>query len=60
MRVIKPLYDARLGDLEHGDMLKVECRCGRVELVPGHGLAERGRLPRKEIGSIPWSYPCAG
>jgi len=45
MRVIKPLYDARLGDLEQGDMIKVECACGRVELIPGYGLADRAKLP---------------
>jgi hypothetical protein len=42
MRVINPLYDARLGQ---GDYVKIECACGRVELVPGHGLAVRVRLP---------------
>ena len=45
MRVIKPMYDARLGDLEQGDYVKVECECGRVQLVPDYGLADRVRLP---------------
>jgi hypothetical protein len=45
MRTIKPLYDARRGDLEQGDFVKIECRCGRTELVPGYGLADRIRLP---------------
>ena len=45
MRVIKPMYAARLGDLEQGDFVKVECGCGRTEFVPGGGLADRVNLP---------------
>jgi hypothetical protein len=28
---MKVLYDARVGDLGPGDLLKVECECGHVE-----------------------------
>jgi hypothetical protein len=42
---MKPLYAARLEDLGPGDFVRIECACGRVELVPGNGLAERTRLP---------------
>ena len=44
MRVIKPMYAARLADLEQGDFVKVECACGRTEFVPGGGLADRIHL----------------
>jgi hypothetical protein len=32
---MKALYDARVGDLAPGDLVKVECVCGHVEVEGG-------------------------
>ena len=40
---MKPLYDARVGDLGPGDFVKVECRCGHVQLLPDSCFAS-GKL----------------
>jgi len=40
----KPLYDARLENLTPGDLVKVECACGRVELIPPVGFLQGMRL----------------
>lgn len=45
MRTIKRLYDARLEDLGPGDLIQVECACGRVELIPPIGFLQGMRLP---------------
>lgn len=42
---MKPLYSARLEDLGPGDFVKIECICGRVELVPPVGFLQGMRLP---------------
>jgi hypothetical protein len=42
---MKPLSDARIGDLGPGDFVKVECICGHSELIPHSGLQEGLRLP---------------
>ena len=46
MRAIKPLYAARVEDLQPGDFLKVECgKCLHVEMIPPVGLLHGLRLP---------------
>ena len=42
---MRPLYDARIGDLGPGDFVKVECVCGHSVLVPPSGLQQGLRLP---------------
>ncbi len=42
---MRPLYDARIGDLGPGDFVKVECVCGHDELIPPAGLLHGLRLP---------------
>ena len=42
---MKPLSDARIGDLGPGDFLKVECSaCGHDVLIPSIGLQQGLRL----------------
>jgi hypothetical protein len=45
MRTIKPLYDARLEDLQPDDRVKVECRCEHIELFPPMSFLQGLRLP---------------
>ena len=45
MRVIKPLYAARLEDLGPGDFVRVGCVCGHEALLPGSGLIQGMKLP---------------
>jgi hypothetical protein len=42
---MRALYEARLGDLQAGDYVRVECLCGHDVMIPGAGLADRLRLP---------------
>jgi hypothetical protein len=42
---MRPLYDARIGDLGSGDFVHVECVCGHDMLVPPSGLLLGLRLP---------------
>jgi hypothetical protein len=42
---MRPLYDARVRDLDPGDFVKVECVCGHSELIPSSGLQQGLRLP---------------
>ncbi len=43
---MRPLYDARIGDLGPGDFVKVECvACGHDVLIPSTGLLQGLRLP---------------
>jgi hypothetical protein len=48
MRVIKPLYAARLEDLGPGDLVRVECGCGHTELLTAAMLRTAG-LPEYEV-----------
>jgi hypothetical protein len=42
---MRPLYDARIGDLGPGDFVSVEGICGHNELIPSSGLQQGLRLP---------------
>ena len=43
---MRPLYDARIGDLGPGDFVYVECTgCGHDLLIPSSGLQQGLRLP---------------
>jgi hypothetical protein len=43
---MRPLYDARIGDLGPNDFVHVECVCGHSMLIPHSGFATEGlRLP---------------
>ena len=44
MRVIKPLYAARLEDLGLGDFVRVECICSHEELLPASGFIQGMKL----------------
>lgn len=43
------MYEARLADLRSGDFVKVECRCGHIELIPPVGLIHGMRLPSEML-----------
>jgi len=49
---MRPFYDARVSDLGAGDLVRVECVCGHVQLLTG---AMHGRLgparPNQRPGS---------
>lgn len=44
MRIIKPLYAARLEDLTAGDYVQVRCVCGHEDLLPASGFIQGMRL----------------
>jgi hypothetical protein len=39
---MKPFWDARVGDLGPGDLVKVECLCGHTEMLTGAMLRTAG------------------
>ena len=39
---MKPFWDARVGDLSPGDLVKVECLCGHAEMLTGAMLRTAG------------------
>jgi hypothetical protein len=45
MRIIKPLYAARLEDLGPGDFVQVRCVCGHEDLLPASGFIQGMKLP---------------
>jgi hypothetical protein len=50
--VMKPFYDARVADLGPGDIVKVECLCGHVEMLTVGMLRTAGLSEHEPIRGL--------
>jgi hypothetical protein len=46
---MRPLYDARIGDLGPGDFVHVECACGHTELLTAGMFATAGVASYRKV-----------
>jgi ribosomal protein S27E len=62
MRTITPYYAVRVGDLEPGDFLKVEClKCLHVTMLPPDMLLSQKRVsPATAIKGLERRFKCEG
>jgi hypothetical protein len=49
---VKPFYDAQVGDLGPGDLLKVECVCGHIEMLTVAMLRTAGLSDHEPIRGL--------
>lgn len=55
---MKAFWEARVGDLGPGDLVKVECLCGHVELLTLGMLRTAGLSEHEQIRNLPRRLRC--